>query len=254
MKQYFDFNSFEKSIRKSLFEGIDLDNEAEDIEDAQFEKTAGDNNELFRQEQHGMQFRKMVKELIQPLFNDTDYRLIKNVFGSYIKDDQKHYTYIICFIDCSNLSNDFMFDYCFETNNLIIWNYSGVADTIYLCYNLEKIIAECKLPVNIYIGEIEQFNQNSDLQKIVSNPPNIISTVEYITFINDKKEKFPHKFFDKFKGFVTKYRSITDYKYDVLTMDKIRAHGYGRNCKSLCDCFEDPSDYEKFNKLRLAAL
>ncbi len=204
MKQYFDFNSFEKSIRKSLFEGIDLDDETEDIEDdVQFEKPTSNNNDLFKQESEQMQFRKMVKELTQPLFNDTDYRLIKNVYGSYIKDDQKHYT-CACVYKRFNALYLYVFDFCFESKDLLMYYLKTYTSFSVFSNDAVVMISEFSKHndnINIYYNEIFSNDLQTESDITTQSLLNIESI--YSREIKYVCVNFPiqHIFFKNFKGF-----------------------------------------------------
>ncbi len=244
MKQYFDFNSFEKSIRKSLFEGINLDDD--DSEEVQLEKPAADNSELFKQESEQMQFRKMVNAFIQPIKSNDKCKINGTFFGSYIKDGQKHYTFLIKYSTSTiivEINDYYLFDYCFETNNFLIFNILLYLSA-HCLINQEfmDLISECKYPINIYYGIITGV-QFDDLQDLTLKQQ-IASKVNRIAFAYGARP-VPHKFFDKFKGFTSKYKSSKSYMKDIRIDEK--------NITMAKACFEDPTDYDKFNEMRLQA-
>ncbi len=199
MKQYFDFNSFEKSIRKSLFEGIDLDDETEDV---QFEKTVINND--FKREQHSIMFRMMIRKIMQPVVNNPKYVITPISYSSYIKDGQEHYTYAFSYQykDVYDLYHNYLFDYCFETNNFLIFNIINRGSSCVIDRLIIDIITKCEYPINIYYG-IYVDNIPSDVYNILKRPI-IPDDFDYISINGDSLDAVPHKFFDKFKGFISK--------------------------------------------------
>ncbi len=218
--KYFDFNRFEKSIRKSLFEGIDLDDD--NIEDARFEKSTDDNSELFRQEQ----FRMMLHCALQ--FSNKKYprlTLIKSCFSTYIEDDQKHYTAAYKYEVFNESEFIYVFDYCFETKDLLIRRIENKScNYIFEPYDIDIIANLSKYNINIYFCEfyyIGVYNSryNEDyFRELCTTELNINKFAHTFTrglleFINPNyiDIEIPHIFVKNFKGFTFK-RPSTQYE------------------------------------------
>ncbi len=223
MRKYFDFNS---TRPKSVFEGIDFDDEY--IEDVQLKKPTIQND--FKQEQFRMFIPEFLKVFRTKFGFYKDFKMETPYCGSYIKDEQKHYTCIIrYFLDEWFV---YMFDYCFETNNLIIYyniRFPKKDKTISISASILDLISDCKFPMNIYIGAAEIWvgYNNENLLEVASRVPKICNYAYY----NGVHAYVPHKFFDKFKGFASKFIL---YNNNVLLEDS--------------RFFELKSDYEKWKK------